>query len=126
MEVDPEKYGFKIDDTTFDRIKKFYSHHKLVHHLTWSRSQIPDKIEYDHLGSKEFFEWFRSFEPYQEDVWFYRKIYYNLPYRLAMILNILYSRFGISIHENSPYIPQRIIDELEGYEARLHTREFSF
>ncbi len=68
----------------------------------------PRNIENDLYGSKEFFEWFRTFDlnSAQQNVWFYRDLYNKLPYPLSRMLDIFFfHRIGINIHDHSPIRP---------------------
>jgi len=106
--VDPNKYGFKVDESTWENMRRYHSH---KNELTWSdlntQKLIPPVIDYDACGSKEFFEWLRGFCPTgKRDVWKYRDLYHYMPYQLAKILNEFYRLDGIQIHEATPDLPE--------------------
>jgi len=79
-----------------------------------SRKEIPDNIEYDLYGSKEFFMWLRSYhKPHERDVWRYRELYDSLPYQLAKILNEIYKKLKINIHFGNPHLSQERVNKLK-------------
>ncbi|MHA1711253.1 MAG: hypothetical protein ACTSUS_04210 [Candidatus Freyarchaeota archaeon] len=110
--IDPNDCGFEVDCSTFKKMKYMFQNKKdLDFNQLWEwkgiQTMIPERIENDIYGSKEFFEWFRNFnlDLAQKDVWLYRDLYHRLPYPLARLLDILYDLVGINIHEHSPIRP---------------------
>ena len=61
---------------------------------------IPDDMNYIIPGSKDFFDWFKTFEfqPSTEN-WFYLDLYMSLPYPFARLLRKLYNKLGINIRK---------------------------
>jgi hypothetical protein len=118
-ETDPNICGLKVDRSTYGKMKSFFIHHSWSTPDTNTQKLIPDKIKYDLHGSKEFFEWFRDFKPKEKNVWAYRRIYHMLPYKLARVLDKFYSVAGINIHEHSPHLTEKIINDLEAARAIL-------
>jgi len=112
--IDPRDCGFDIDDNVFDRMKAFFENTKMPFAGTdyrWTPIQklIPDNMDYDLYGSKNFFKWFRNFDfkTTEKNVRIYRKIYNKLPYGIAKILDIFYKKVGIRIYEHSPTLPDK-------------------
>jgi len=63
--IDPNKCGFNVDDSTLNLVRTLFDHKKCTQsHITlwWKPLQkmIPEKIEGDLYGSKQFFEWFKT------------------------------------------------------------------
>ena len=102
--IDPNLCGFKVDETTFLKMKNFWLKRKSTRMSnTWTELQelIPEEIEHDFYGSKAFFEWYRDFDLSEtERSWLYNDLYNALPYSLAKLLDKVYHRYGINIHEN--------------------------
>lgn len=103
--IDPNKCGFKVDNSTFSLIRYLFENKKITQLkwiLHWQPLQklIPDEIESDIYGSKNFFNWFKTlntdsvmkhhmaFKDYLDI------IYYKLPYPIS---KFLYSLF-IQLH----------------------------
>ena len=61
--VDPNICGFKVDESTFDLIKRKWNK-KSISNFTESwwelQERIPEHIDFDIYGSKQFFMWFRE------------------------------------------------------------------
>ena len=105
--------GFEVNETTFQSIREFIEDKQLdIEGLEafWLplQKEIPSKFQSEILGATEFFEWYKNLDlkSYQANLWFYRDVYYKLPYKLAMALDILYKKFNINIHEHSPIRPK--------------------
>ena len=103
---DPNKLGFTVDESTFETIRSLWSNRKLHgsnNHWVSLRDAIPDEIQDDFYGSKEFFEWFRNYDFRSvEKNWFWLDLYMNLPYQIAHYLDMVYYKLGIKIHDG-PY-----------------------
>jgi hypothetical protein len=103
--VDPNICGFKVDESTFKQIKEYWINRKSTKMgSTWVEIQklIPEKIEKDIHGSKEFLEWYRDLEmkPMTRG-WFYNDLYTSLPFPLARLLDRLYfTKIGVNVHES--------------------------
>lgn len=101
--ADPNKCGFNINMSTFNGMRYLWENMKTSRTFSnWRNIQklIPDKLEHDFHGSKEFFEWFRGFDfESTEKNWFYTDLYMRLPFRLAKILDTVYRKLGINVHE---------------------------
>jgi len=65
---------------------------------------IPDTLNFNLYGSKEFFGWFRGYDllSTRKKNNLYRKLYHLLPFPLAEMLDKFYRKIGLSIHEESP------------------------
>jgi len=114
-EVDPNKFGFKVDYSTWDNMKSFYTHKKgLFYSDLNTQSVIPEIIEYDLFGSKDYFEWFKEYKSSESmDMWYYRDLYDFLPYPLAKVLDKVYRILKIDIHKDpTPTLPKYKIDYL--------------
>jgi hypothetical protein len=114
-EADPNKFGFKIDNSTWDVMKSYIIQLKeLVYSEYNTQELIPDVIEYDLYGGKEYLEWLRDFKSTKKKkVWLYRDIYDFLPYPFAKVLNEIYKMLKINIHgDATPFLPQKKIDYL--------------
>ena len=113
--IDPNYCGFEVDHSTFKLMKSIFEKRKAgsvrLLETRWKvlQSMIPERIEGDLYGSKEFFEWFKNFnlDLARKDVWFYRDLYNRLPYPLACLLDVVYDILGINIHEHSPIRPNQ-------------------
>jgi len=113
-ETDPNNCGFIVDESTFTKIKEYYINHGLDIFGIHSQKEIPDIIEYDLYGSREFFMWLRDFhKPHERDVWCYRELYDSLPYPLAKILNEIYKKLKINIHFGNPHLSQQRVIKLK-------------
>ena len=118
--VDPNKCGFKITDSTFSEMRHLWESMKTSRtHSNWREIQrlIPEKLDSDFHGSKDFFEWFKDFDfQTSERNWFYTDLYMNLPYQIACILDKIYRKLNIDVHE---YPTNRIRDSLKEQEKTL-------
>ena len=107
---DPNECGFKVDESTFTNMRSFWENRKTsLMGSNWReiRALIPDKLDFDLYGSKEFFEWFRDFDfNSTEKNWFFTDLYMWLPYRLARLIDTLYKKADINVHE-SPTIREK-------------------
>jgi hypothetical protein len=113
-EFDPNKFGFKVNQSTWEDMKSYFIHMKeLQHSDANTQKMIPEVIEFDLNGSREYFEWLREFKSSKKDVWIYRDIYDFLPYLLAKGVDEVYRILNIDIHEDpTPALPQYKIDYL--------------
>jgi len=122
FESDPEKCGFKVDDSTFSKIRDYYEEHGLDSYGLNTQSVLPENNDYDYHGSKEFFEWLKCFTLSDNDLakdrWIYRDFYDILPYSIAKIVNEFYKIFNINIHYGNPKLPQKIVDRLKAIEVK--------
>jgi hypothetical protein len=100
---DPNMCGFNVDESTFELIKtKLKKTWKSTFAPFWKNIQdsLPTHIDFDVQGSKEFFEWFRAFNfDDAEKSWFYYDLYMWLPFKLAIILDNIYYKYDIHIHD---------------------------
>jgi len=104
--IDPNECGFTADETFFKDLRRYWENRTAVRYGSWLEIQrlIPDKLEDDFQGSKEFFEWFRGFDfKTTEKNWFFVDLYMRLPYSFAKGLDMIYRKFHINVHEN-PFI----------------------
>jgi hypothetical protein len=115
--VDPNKYGFKVHDSSpFDRYKKYIVNHGLDCYSLNSQKILPESIDFDLYGSKKFFEWLRGFQlPEKEQELFYRDVYIHLPFPVAKVLNEIYKILGINIHFGNPNLSQERVEEIRGF-----------
>ena len=98
--VDPNECGFRVDESTFELIKKKWKSKNVSNYFesAWWELQaiIPEDMDFDIYGSKAFFEWFRDYEVDEnEGNWFFTDLYNSLPYRLAFYLNKVYVKLSI-------------------------------
>ena len=107
--VDPNTFGFKLDENSFKILKKMITRGELSPVLVeghWIpiKKSIPDNMTYDQNGSREFLQWLKQYDLYSthKNMELYRKIYFSLPYYLAKNLDKLYMKMGLHIHEGSP------------------------
>jgi hypothetical protein len=108
--IDPNKCGFQVDESTWTTFKGYLENDLERETFGGNRGflrkqkNLPNHIEHDIYGSRDFFNWFRDFDlqSKEKDVWFYRDIYNSLPYSMARILDKFYSIIGIRIHDNRP------------------------
>ena len=102
-EIDPNICGFEVDQSTFKRMKLFFEKQAKILYYSYriNQSMIPEKIEHDLNGSKEFYEWYRDFdlESIKQSEWinWARTIYFKLPYSSANVLDRLLKKIGIRI-----------------------------
>jgi hypothetical protein len=113
--MDPNLYGFKVtDNTQFKKFKKIIQKSGLNSIALNSHNIIPEKIDFDLYGSKEYFEWLRGFNvPEKNHELFFRDIYNMLPFPLAKAMNEIYRIFRINIHFGNPNLPMKTIKKLE-------------
>jgi len=113
--IDPNNCGFKVDESTFTDMKDFWMNMKTSHPLVpWRQIQdlIPNKIEFDFYGSRDFLSWFRDFDlKSTEKKWVYTDLYMWLPYGAAKRLNMLYGKLGINVHEY-PFIRDKAFAQI--------------
>jgi hypothetical protein len=117
-------------------MKSYYIHKKeLLYSDVNTQKMIPDVIEFDLYGSRDYFIWLRDFKSSKKDVWIYRDIYDYLPYLLAKGVDEVYKLLKIDIHEPpTPKLPQYKIDYLAklisevhpNWETRAHRRDQSY
>jgi hypothetical protein len=114
---DPEELGFSVDDSTFNKIREYYSRHGLDSFGINSQTLLPENFEHNFYGSRCFFEWLKNFKLTDKDlapdIWVYRGIYDSLPYPLAKIVNVIYKKFDINIHFGNPILPQEKVNILK-------------
>ena len=101
--VDPNHCGFKVDESTFRLMRSYWEKARFSHpgfHWTEIKKAIPEEITQDMYGSKDFFEWFRSFDfKSVEKNWSYVDLYNSLPYWTAKNLDRIFMRLGINVHQ---------------------------
>jgi hypothetical protein len=106
--INPNDCGFEVDQSTFKRMRDYLEDRAQVQNMGafWRHIQnlIPEKMDNDLYGSKEFFEWFKEFNfdltPYSQARARYQRylsIYYHLPYSFANILSFFYNIRGIKV-----------------------------
>jgi hypothetical protein len=108
--IDGNKCGFHVNESTWTRFKEYLKHDLeketfgTLRPFLRMQQNLPNHIDHDFYGSRDFFNWFRDFDiqSKEKDVWTYRDIYHSLPYPMAKILDKLYSIMGIRIHDNRP------------------------
>ena len=103
--LDPNKCGFHVDESTFNGMRSYWEKNKTSRLSTgWRDIQrlVPDKIDHDFYGSRDFYVWFRdfSFESSKKN-WFYTDLYMNLPFSLSKCLDVMYRKLGINVHEGA-------------------------
>ena len=100
---DPNNLGFNVDESTFEKMKSLWLDRKLSgnnNHWLSLREAIPEYIEDDIYGSREFFNWFRDYDFQSvKEIWFWLELYMRLPYPLAKQIDRVYRKFGIWIHD---------------------------
>jgi hypothetical protein len=112
--IDPRVCGLHIDETTFRKIKENFIAKGLDIYGRNSQKIIPDKIEFDLYGSREFYEWLRDFKPPKgRDVWSYRDFYDSLPYPVAKGVDEIYKMFDIDIHNGNPVLPKERVKKIK-------------
>jgi hypothetical protein len=113
--ADPNRYGFQVDHSTFKKIRKWFENKKAGGwNYLWDRARrsIPEMVDWDLYGSKEFFEWFKKAENIKtlsraraRGEWKYLHFYNRLPYSLAKYVDKFYSIVDINIHKHNPTSP---------------------
>ena len=103
--IDPNECGFSVDKTLFKKIRFYWENKKTARYGSWFEIQslIPEKIDIDIHGSRDFFEWFRDFNfSTTEKNWFFTDLYTGVPFRIAQLLDKVYYKLDINVHEG-PY-----------------------
>ena len=106
--IDPNQCGFEVNSLTFQSMRRFLEGERVDNDLVtnWGNIQelIPEEIVFDYYGSREFFEWFKSYDFTLDEgnIDLLRSIYNKLPYMIAKSLDKVYRRLGYNIHEGSP------------------------
>ena len=85
--IDPNKIGFKVDQSTWTTFKDYLENHLEKETFGSFRGflkmqqNLPNNINHDMYGSRDFFTWFKDFDSQskEKDVWTYRDIYHSLP-----------------------------------------------
>jgi len=103
---DPNLCGFNVDESTFEFLRSMWENNDKAstHGGGWKSIQdsLPAQLDIGVNGSKEFFEWFRGFDlEAAERNWFYNDLYMWLPFRLSKILDKVYSKYVIALHQGS-------------------------
>jgi len=119
---DPNKFGFKVNDKTFLSMKELLARKKadaLALELIWKELQnkIPDEIDSNLYGSKDFFMWFKKvdFETVRKKRDLYWAIYNSLPYPLALFSDaLIYSVRNRLFKKNN-----RVVDPLSSFMALI-------
>jgi len=114
--IDPNTCGFDLDESTFiilkNNLKKRGFSEGGIEYI-WGKiyDNIPDRIDNDLYGSKEFFKWFKTLDLTKEieknnenysKIYRARKLYNRIPWLMAKILDEIYKKIGIQIHEATP------------------------
>ncbi len=107
--VDPNQCGFNVNDSTFKLMQQMFIKKKadsLAVDSIWRKLQVlvPDKVEQDFFGSRNFFLWFKKINidtvRKKRDV--YWIVYNSLPFPLALLYDGLFysvrKRFSIKIN----------------------------
>jgi hypothetical protein len=101
--VDPKECGFKVTDSTFTDMRHMWENMKTSRtHSNWHELQqlIPENLETDIHGSKAFFEWFKDYDfKTGKRNWIYTDSYMSLPYPVASMLDKIYWKIGVDVHE---------------------------
>ena len=113
-EVDPNKCGFNVDETTFELIRHLLTEKILTKKgvETWWKplqQDIPENIETYIHGSKKFIEWFRECDLDQMGKTYrtmLHSIYFNLPFTVSNYLKKIFDR--ITSPSNPAYEPSEI------------------
>jgi hypothetical protein len=110
--IDPNKCGFGVERSTFNRIRTLFRRRSLTLQdiaLWWKPLQeairtIPSEIEGDPYGAKQFFEWFKTIElasaarPRDSPL---SNIYRRLPYAIANPLRVVWERIPARLAANT-------------------------
>jgi len=101
--IDPNLCGFKVDESTFKDMRRFMETEFIPHYnYYWGKiiQEIPENIDVDMYGSKEFQEYLRGYRlPEPKEPGLEKDIYYNLPFGLAdMLQKYIYNTLKIRIH----------------------------
>jgi hypothetical protein len=104
--IDPNRCGFRVDESTFARMKAFVMSKKslrLSQQWYGIKELVQNGVDFELPGSREFFKWLRDFDLVSvERNWFYSDLYMSLPYFLAKNLDSIFYRMGINVHDQ-PY-----------------------
>jgi hypothetical protein len=99
---DPNEHGFIAYESTWDYLKTKWGNRgfRTRRSRGWKNMQamIPDQIDFDVNGSKEFFEWLRGLDievMERERYIFFTDLYMWLPFSLAEILRKVYAKLEI-------------------------------
>jgi hypothetical protein len=103
--VDPNKCGFKVDETTWKGMRSMLLKHRTTGRgRSWSRALnlVSEDVMCDFPGSRDFFKWLKDFDfkSIQKN-WFYTDLYTSLPYDLAKVLNKVYIKMGIKVGQEA-------------------------
>ena len=110
--INPNECGFHVDDSTFE-LMRFIFEEKLLtqkHIKIWWKplqKMIPDEIEGDVFGSKQFFEWFKTLDLDSKGRQ-YRNPLYSLYFQFPFFVSDNLRRLYISIWPNKYQIFQPI------------------
>lgn len=100
--IDPNKYGFKVDESSFELIRNMWGKKNagmFSSHWWELQAILPEKVELDMYGSKAFFEWFRDYKFDETEInWFFTDLYNSLPYDVARLLDKLFRKLDINVH----------------------------
>jgi len=103
--MNPNECGFEIHRSTFNKMRSFFEEKKMYsQHIEdqWKpiQREIPDKMEYDLYGSKEFLKWLRTLnlKSKEKDDGPFRRLYYKLPWYISKVLFEIYKIKGINLH----------------------------
>jgi hypothetical protein len=107
--IDPNDCGFNVDNSTF-KLMRFLLTKKLMteeHINTWWKPNqriIPEKLETDLYGSKQFFEWFRevNLDIMGKTSNTLVSIYLKLPFSISLNLKKIYVNFVQPKRINQP------------------------
>lgn len=106
--VDPNACGFKVDEKTFENMKKHFKKPPqnaivIPHFLKPMQTCIGEENLDIIPGSADFLKWYKNidFDAVTKTTWKYRKIYDKLPYPIASGYDLALKKLGINIHPNS-------------------------
>jgi len=96
--ISPNDCGFDVDESTFNSMKNLFEKKLLTRQhleLWWKpiQQRVPDNIDVDVFGSKQFFEWFKTLDldrvarPTYTPLSY---IYYKSPYPVSNIARIIF------------------------------------
>jgi hypothetical protein len=103
--IDLEKCGFSLNNSKLEEMKSFIREEKFTPldlDLWIDIQNLVQGTRFDSPKLNEFFNWFKDYQFQQENVHKYRQIYYKLPFSIAKILDEIYKKIGIHIHDPSP------------------------
>jgi hypothetical protein len=115
--VDPNRCGFNVDESTFTLMKFLFEGKLLTHRSieTWWKplqQVIPDEVEVDVHGSKNFFDWFRKADldlMGKQPRTLLHSLYFKLPYSISQYGRIIHG----SIFSNKKDVYKPIMLEKE-------------